>query len=125
MRVFAVDDPLPVHLHVTIDAALHSLAVAAKLASPPAEESYDTAWAPIGKKARPRLQLVIEQLRALNGHPSCGARVDHLRQSFQRIEQALATLEAASPENVVAAADGLKREVNATLDWLKLPAAQG
>ena len=122
--VFAVDDPLPFHLRVAIGAALHSLSTAAKLAAPPAEESYDSAWAPIGKKARPRLVAAMEQLRALNDEPNCGARVERLRQFFEGIDRALSTLEGASPETIGDAAEELKRELSDTMNWLKLPIAE-
>ena len=124
MHVFAADDPLPSHLRVSISAALHSVATACKVASPLAEESFDSAWAPIGKKARPRLDIVTEQLRVLSD-PSYHARVARLRSFFETLDRGLSRLESAPPEEVPDAAVRLQREVNAVLDWLKLPAVQG
>jgi hypothetical protein len=116
-----VVDPLPVFLSVTVNGALHSLSTAAKLASPPAEESYDSAWAPIAKKARPRLEIVLGQLRGFHNAPS-GGRIARTLEAFESIERAFAAMESAAPDDVAAAAAELTREVNAVIEGLKISA---
>ena len=118
MHVFAVDDPLPVHLRVSVSAALHSLLTAAKIASPPPEESYDSAWAPIAKKARPRLDTVLDQLRADKPRSNYNARALHLLHAFERADRLLAHLEEATPASRVEAGARLRSEVEAIFAWL-------
>ena len=116
-----VVDSLPVFHSVTVNAALHSLSMAAKLASPPAEESYDSAWAPIAKKARPRLEIVLGQLRGFHNAPS-GGRIARTLESFESIERAFVAMESAAPADVPAAAAQLTREVSAVIGALKISA---
>ena len=96
MRSPSITERLPVLLSVSVNAALHSLSWAAKLAAPPAEESYGSAWASIAGKARPRLQAVIEQLRTASDLTTESATIT-LRESFQRVDRALTTLAIGAP----------------------------